>query len=115
MAEGKSIARALIPIVLLVATGIGLYNVFSDNSEVRAKAEVAACAKPRCSVRMTRESRNPIGQSFTFQVDDRQGTAEVDCRLSLLLVGEWRCEREGGPVVAPSAPSPSAKVRPISP
>lgn len=47
-------------------------------------------------MRLTRESRNPI------QVDDRQGTATVDCTLSLFLVGEWRCERQGGPVPAVS-------------
>jgi hypothetical protein len=105
MADAKSIARAILPIVLFGATALGLYNVFSDNSEVRAKAEAAACGKPGCTVRMTRMSRNPIGQSFTFQVDDKQGTADVDCKLSLFLLGDWSCAREGGP--APAAPGPN--------
>ena len=103
MADAKSIARTLVPIVLLGATALGLYNVFADNSEVRRQAESMACGKPGCGVRLTRESRNPIAQSFTYQVDDKQRTATVNCSLSLLLFGEWRCEREGGPLPAPSA------------
>ena len=111
MAETRSIFRYVLPVLLLGSTVLGLYNVFSDNSEVKAKAEILACGKPRCGIRLTRESRNPIAQSFTYQVDDKQGTATVDCKLSLFLLGEWRCEREGGPAAEPPAPSSSAKKR----
>jgi hypothetical protein len=110
MAEGKSIARNAISILLLIATGLGLYNVFSDNKEVRVQAETLACGKPSCAARITRESRNPIGQSFEFQVSDSATPASVDCRLSFFLLGEWRCEKTGGPATAPSA-TPSATKR----
>ena len=103
MADGKHVARRILSVLIVVATGLGLYNVFSDNSEVKAQAEVLACGKPGCGVKLTREARNPIGQSFEFQVSGSTTPASVDCRRAFFLLGEWQCERTGGPPLAPSA------------
>lgn len=97
MSDTKRLIRPLITIVLLGATGLGLYNVFSDNTEVRKLAESTACGAPDCSVALTREAKNPIAQTFTFQTDMRQAgqkqpTVEVSCHRALYLVGEYSCE-----------------------
>jgi len=111
--DKKSLARNALSILLLIATALGLYNVFSDNKDVRANAESLACGKPNCAARLTRESRNPIGQSFEFQVSHSTTPASVDCKLSLFIVGEWRCEKTGGPApdAAPSASAPAGRKR----
>lgn len=111
MAEAKNILRSGFSVVLLVATGLGLYNVFSDNAEVKNHAESVACGKPGCSLKLTREARNPIAQSFEYQLQKSSTPATVDCKLSLLLVGEWKCELTGGPSPPPSA-SPSGSAKP---
>jgi hypothetical protein len=97
MADGKKIARSTLSLLLIVATGFGLYNVFGDNSDVRALAELTACGKRGCGVRMTREAKNPISQSFEFQVDDRTGVAAVECHRTFYLVGDFQCEKTSGP------------------
>ncbi|MFO0570630.1 MAG: hypothetical protein U0263_33640 [Polyangiaceae bacterium] len=103
MAEGRGPLRALVPVVLLGLSGLGLYNVFADNSEVRARAAALAKTDKDPSPRMTRESKNPIGQSFDFQVSGA-GQVEVSCRRAFYLVGEYACTRVG----AGSAPATSA-------
>jgi hypothetical protein len=100
MAEGKSAGRTIFSILLITATGAGLYNVFSDNAAVISMAEAAACGKEHCSVQMTRMSRSPIGQTFTFQTSLREkgassSTAEVECRRAYYLVGDYGCVRAG--------------------
>lgn len=101
--------RPLISVLLIGVTITGFINVFSDNSEVIALAETAACGKPKCTYQMTRTSRNPIMQSFTFQTVlterrniNQQTTVDVDCHRSLYLVGEYSCERQGGAAPASS-------------
>ena len=105
MAEGRSPARSLIPVVLLALSALGLYNVFADNSEVRQLAQGLAKTPKDSQPRMTREAKNPIGQSFDFQVDGR-GLVTVDCHRAYYLVGAWSCSLPGG---ATPAPSGSAK------
>jgi len=103
MAEVRNLAR---PVVFALCVGVtiaGLINVYADNSEVVAMAQTAACGAPSCAYQMTRMSRNPISQSFTFQVSikerkniNEQTTVDVDCQRSYFLVGEYACERKGG-------------------
>jgi hypothetical protein len=111
MAEGRNYVRPVITLLLIGVTITGFINVFSDNSEVIAKAQTAACGTPTCAYQMTRQARNPIMQSFTFQTVlterrniNQQMAVDVDCHRSLYLVGEYSCEREGGggPPLAPS-------------
>jgi hypothetical protein len=95
MAEAGRIAR---PVILLLCIGVstlGLINVYGDNKDVVAMAEKIACAeRPQCTARMTRMSRTPIGQSFTFQVDVKPvATVDVDCNRSAYLLGAWSCQR----------------------
>ena len=108
MAEARSFVRPAISVLLIGLTIAGAINVFSDNADVKAMAEIAACGKPKCSYQMTREARNPVMQSFTFQTVlterkniNQQTTVDVDCHRSLYLVGEYSCERQGG--AAPAA------------
>jgi hypothetical protein len=110
MAEARNFVRPVISVLLIGVTITGFINVFSDNAEVIAMAETAACGKPSCAYQMTRQSRNPIMQSFTFQTVlterrniNQQTTVDVDCHRSLYLVGPYSCAREGG--AAPPAAS----------
>jgi len=109
VADGKHVARRVLSVLIVVATGLGLYNVFADNSEVKAQAEVLACGKAGCSVKLTREARNPIGQSFEYQVSGSTTPADIDCRRAFYLLGEWQCEKTGGPSAAPSSAGSAAQ------
>ncbi len=92
MADFKNSARAVLSIVLVGATILGAVNVFSDNKDIKALGEEAACGKAGCSVTLTRESRNPIKQSFTFQVSTSPvKTVNVDCERQYLLLGDYGC------------------------
>ncbi|HVZ31183.1 MAG TPA: hypothetical protein VG963_02085 [Polyangiaceae bacterium] len=78
-------------LVLLVATALGLYNVYADNTEVRRLAERTACGERGC-VRLLGARRTPISQSFTFQTSIQpQRSAQVGCERAYLLVGEFSC------------------------
>lgn len=105
MAESRSPLRAALPVVLLALSALGLYNVFADNTEVRQMAQKLAVSPKDSQPRMTREAKNPIGQSFDFSVDGR-GQVSVSCHRALYLVGDWACTVAGG-----AAPAPSASTR----
>lgn len=97
MADTSRIVRPLVAALCIGVTALGLYNVYGDNTEVLAQAEKVACeGRDSCTGRMTRMSRTPIGQSFTFQTDVKPPTlVDVDCNRSAYLVGEWSCRRVG--------------------
>jgi hypothetical protein len=95
-------AGRVISILLLIGTAIGLYNVYSDNADVKALAEKTACGERACAAKLTRESRTPLGQSFTYQTRlvragtiDRSASVDVDCQRAFYLVGEYRCRAQG--------------------
>ncbi|HLV67519.1 MAG TPA: hypothetical protein VKY73_16970 [Polyangiaceae bacterium] len=108
----RSLGSTLVSALLLGGTVVGLYNVYSDNSDVKALAEEAACGKRDCSVTFTRESRSPIGQSFTVQTRltargkrERSASVDVECRRAFYLVGEYACSAPGAlPPDAAEAP-----------
>lgn len=108
MAEGRGPLRALIPVVLLGLSALGLYNVFADNSEVRQMAQSLAKTPKDSAPRMTREAKNPIGQSFDFQVSG-SGLVSVNCRRAYYLVGDYSCSLEGGAAPAASAAPSSSR------
>jgi hypothetical protein len=101
MAEAKNVIRPLVTILCLGVTILGFYNVFGDNAEARSMAELTACGKPSCSVRLLENARNPIGQTFEFQVGET-ARSRVSCHRAFYLLGDWKCEREGGPAPAAS-------------
>jgi len=86
------VIRKLISIVLFVATVLGLYNVYSDNSAVQKLAEQTACGNAHC-VRTLRAHRTPMGQDFEFQTSlEPQRTLEVHCARAFVLLGSYTCE-----------------------
>jgi hypothetical protein len=92
----KRILRSGFSVVLIVATILGLINVYGDNSETKLLAERTACGDDNCATAMTRMERNPISQSFTFQTGVKQPnqgarTVEVTCRRSAWLLGDYEC------------------------
>jgi hypothetical protein len=101
MAEGRGPLRAAIPVVLLGLSALGLYNVLGDNSDVRQMAQALAKTPKDTLPKMTREAKNPIGQSFDFQVEGR-GLVSVSCHRSFYLVGGYVCSVEGGAAPAGS-------------
>jgi hypothetical protein len=96
VAEARRIVRPIVLFICIGATALGFNNVFSDNSDVIAQASKVACGTAEsCAAHMTRGSRNPIGQSFSFQTDvKKQSTVDVKCRRSAFLLGDWSCELE---------------------
>lgn len=102
MSESRGLFSRTFSLLLLGATGLGLYNVYADNKEVVALAERAACGERACSAKVTRESRSPISQSFTFQTRlvekgriDRSASVDVDCQRAFFLVGAYACRAQG--------------------
>jgi hypothetical protein len=71
----------------------GFYNVYDNSPKLDAAAQKAACGErgPRCSVRMTRQARTPIGRTYSFVAEGKH--VDVDCRWALLFVGDFVCVR----------------------
>ncbi|MFZ5894058.1 MAG: hypothetical protein ACOY0T_23545 [Myxococcota bacterium] len=102
MAESRGPLRNAFTILLLSGTVLGLYNVYSDNADVRALGEKTACSNRPCKATVTRESRSPIAQTFTYQVElsekgktSRGASVDVECQRAYFLVGEYRCTARG--------------------
>jgi len=102
MAESRGFARHLTSVLLLGGTALGLYNVYSDNTELKRLAEQTACGARECSAKVTRESRSPLSQSFTFQTElvekgksGRRASVDVECKRSLILLGSYTCAAQG--------------------
>jgi hypothetical protein len=92
--QGSGTLKTIVMVVCLGATIAGLINTYGDNAEVIQLAERVACGKPDCAVTITRQSRGAFGQSFTFQTSSKtQSVVDVDCKRSLLLVGEYACQK----------------------
>src|SRR5262245_34174635 len=101
--EAGKIIRPVVFVLCIGVTVLGFINVYGNNATAKSEAEFAACGRHNCAIKMTQNSRNPIGQSFEFQIDHSQNTATVDCSRAFLLLGDWKCERTGGTAPAPSA------------
>ena len=102
MAESRGVVRNVISLLLFAGTALGLYNVYSDNADVRALAEKAACGDRPCKAAITRESRSPISQSFTYRTEllekgkaGRSASVDVECPRAFFLVGEYHCTAQG--------------------
>lgn len=102
MGQSRGVFSRVLSLLLLAATALGLYNVYSDNKDVVALAERSACGERDCSTKVTRESRTPISQSFTFQTRlvqkgriERNASVDVECRRAFFLLGEYSCVAQG--------------------
>jgi hypothetical protein len=90
--------RKALSLLLLVATALGLYNVYSDNTPIVKQAELTACGEHGC-VRLLRSRRTPLAKTFTFQTSrSSQRTSDVECGRAYVLVGDVSC--------APAAAAP---------
>jgi hypothetical protein len=84
-------ARTALSALLLLATGLAVYNVYGDNTELVKTAEALACGGAPC-VRLLRAERTPVKQSFTFQTSlSPPKTRDVSCERAFLLVGRFAC------------------------
>jgi hypothetical protein len=102
MAEGRGLLRRLSSLLLFGGTALGLYNVYCDNADVRLLAEKSACGNRVCTARVTRESRSPIGQSFSYETEltekgksHRNASVDVECKRAFFLVGAYSCVAQG--------------------
>ncbi len=85
--------RPFLSLALVVGSGLGLYNVYSDNSDVVRTAESIACGASGCAYKKIQESRSPFSQSFVFQTELQPPlTTSVECRRDWLLVGNYHCQ-----------------------
>lgn len=102
MAEGRSAIRSISSVLLLGGTALGLYNVYSDNADVKTLAEKTACGERPCTAKITRESRSPLAQNFTYQTEltekgkpQRGASVDVECKRAYYLLGEYACVGQG--------------------
>jgi hypothetical protein len=107
VAERSGVSRALVVVVCLGVTALGLANTYGDNAEVLTLAQRTACGSGNCSYETLKQDRSALSQSFTFQVRltekgrERAATADVECRRAYVLVGDYACKLTSGGV--PSA------------
>jgi len=102
MAERGGLSRAIIAVVCLGATVLGLANTYGDNADTVSKAQREACGSGACSYEKLREERSPLSQTFTFQVKltergkERAATADVECRRAYVFFGDYACKKTSG-------------------
>lgn len=92
--EGRSI-RPLISLLLVVATVLGLLNVYSDNGAVQAQASRLACGGTDCPATVIGLSRTPIAQTFTFNArppGKGARSVEISCQKAFILLGDYGCK-----------------------
>ena len=111
--ETRSLVRAVIAVVCLGATALGLINTYGDDSEVKALAEKTACGRPSCSVSLLHESRSAFTQGFGFQTalaekgkPSQSASVDVECKRKQLLLGEYECAVTSGGLPPASASAP---------
>jgi hypothetical protein len=86
----------LFTIVLLIVCGWTAYaNVFSDDTDVRAKAgelarKEAGCGD-KCKQTQMHGNRGMIEESIEYEMD-KVGTIVVTCRRASIVFGDYACE-----------------------
>ncbi|MBN2194403.1 MAG: hypothetical protein JW751_16420 [Polyangiaceae bacterium] len=91
MAEAKRLLRPIISILIIGASLAGLYNVMSDDTELRRQAATIACGNDEQRT-PTQGGRYPIFQHYVFQC--RSATVPVTCTRAAYLVGPYTCTRD---------------------
>jgi hypothetical protein len=89
MSSARSYVKSFVVLACVVASIAGLYNVFSDNADVEAKAKQIGCPRPQCG--LTRMERTPFAQTFEFQ--STAGAIGVKCARSGIFFGEYSCAK----------------------
>jgi hypothetical protein len=95
MSDSKRFIRPAISALIIAATVLGLYNVYSDNTEVLVMAKQTACSgAPECEASIATQGRHAFWQSFTFRTNVKgQATVDVRCKRWLYLLGSYTCEK----------------------
>jgi hypothetical protein len=90
-----SLVRVLTIILLLVSGWTAYANVFSDDTDVRAKAGELARKEAGCGDKCRQTSmhgnRGMIEESIDYEMD-RVGTITVTCRRANIVFGDYGCE-----------------------
>ena len=101
--ETRSVVRAVVALICIAGTALGLNNTYGDNSEVKALAQRTACGSPSCSIGVLRESRSAFSQSFSFQTtlaqkgkNQRSASVDVECKRKQVLLGDYECAVTSG-------------------
>lgn len=77
-------------LLCVAASGLGIYNVMSDNADVERLAQQAACGdQTPCRAQKTSVERTPIAQTFEFVTAKRKVT--IRCARSFILAGDYAC------------------------
>jgi hypothetical protein len=89
-----ALRAALVLALMLAAAWLCFDNVFSENSDVQALAERAACATHKCEEphRLTDERRVPWEQTFEYAWN--ADTVRVTCRRVYIVIGDRICTVE---------------------
>lgn len=87
--------RILTIVLVIVSVWTAYANVFSDDSDVRAKAgELArkeAGCWDQCKQTSMRGNRGMIEESIAYEID-KVGTILVTCRRTSIVFGDYACE-----------------------
>ncbi|HTA91236.1 MAG TPA: hypothetical protein VK745_16735 [Polyangiaceae bacterium] len=101
--ETRTVIRAVVAVVCIGGTLLGLENTYGDNSDVKALAQKTACGSPTCSISVLRESRSALSQAFSFQTtlaekgkSERSASVDVECKRKQLLLGDYVCAITSG-------------------
>jgi hypothetical protein len=84
--------QSAVALLCVVVSGLGVYNVVSDNADVEHMAEGVACGGgdlAACKAQKTMMERTPFSQTFVFVTTKR--TVSVRCARAFLLVGDYAC------------------------
>ncbi len=93
----RRLFQAFTVVLLLISVWTAYANVFSDDTEVRAKARVAVnhaagCAdNESCPMEGLRGDRGMISETIEYDLV-RRGHYVVNCRRAFVVAGDYTCE-----------------------
>ena len=88
--------RLLLRVLAIAAIPFGIaafYSVYGEEPGLETTVRRIACAKEgaHCRLRLARLARTPFRRAFVFV--GGAGRVQVDCRRSLVLIGDYSCAR----------------------
>lgn len=78
-------------VLALVITVLGALNVYGDFTHVETLARETV--KEQGEAFLSQVSRNPISHTYLFVIKG-QSSVKVTCARSMILAGEYSCEKE---------------------
>ena len=89
--EAKRYLRPLVSTLIVGASIAGLYNVMSDDADLRRTAGAIACGNDEQRT-PSQGARYPILQRYVFQC--RSAAVQVTCTRAAYLVGPYTCAKD---------------------